>query len=173
MSVSVDIPGYGHFDIPLAASRTAGDILLLLREHLPDSPWHGNKVLSSGVCQLQCDDVVEAPSHSTLVLTNYSEVSNQETPVQLSSFFFSAERFYNTEHPKSKVLAPVAKHNSIQKLNADKYHQIWINAEYSIALSYFEHLVFLPQYSGGWKGYHEQTTWNTLFRRSQAPTTRG
>ena len=114
MSVAVDIPGYGHFDIPLAASRTAGDILLLLREHLPDSPWHGNKVLSSGVCQLQCDDVVEAPSHSTLVLTNYSEVSNQETPVQLSSFF-SAERFYNTEHPKSKVLAPVAKHNSETK----------------------------------------------------------
>jgi hypothetical protein len=70
---------------------------------LPDSPWHGNKVLSSGVCQLQCDDVVEAPSHSTLVLTNYSEVSNQETPVQLSSFFFQQKGSItqNIQNPKS------------------------------------------------------------------------
>ena len=114
MSVSVDIPGYGSFDIPLAASRTAGDILLLLRDRLPDSPWHGNKVLSSGVCQLRCDDVVEAPSHSNLVLTNYSEISNQETHVLLSSFF-PAERFSNTKHPESKVLAHVAKHDSETK----------------------------------------------------------
>ena len=79
MSVSVDSPEFGHFDIPLTASSTAADIILLLRERLPDSPWHGNKLLSSGVCQLQRDDVVEATRHSTLVLANYSEISNQET----------------------------------------------------------------------------------------------
>ncbi|CAL1150216.1 unnamed protein product, partial [Cladocopium goreaui] len=78
MSVSVDSPEFGHFDIPLTASSTAADIILLLRERLPDSPWHGNKLLSSGVCQLQRDDVVEATRHSTLVLANYTEISNQE-----------------------------------------------------------------------------------------------
>ncbi|CAL1159311.1 unnamed protein product, partial [Cladocopium goreaui] len=79
MSVSVDIPGHGYFDIKLTASSTAADIILLLRERLPDSPWHGNKLLSSGVCQLQCDDIVEATHRSTLVLANYSEITNQET----------------------------------------------------------------------------------------------
>ena len=44
MSVSVDIPGHGHFDIKLTASSTAADIILLLRERLPDSPWHGKQV---------------------------------------------------------------------------------------------------------------------------------
>ena len=88
MSVSVDIPGHGYFDIKLTASSTAADIILLLRERLPDSPWHGNKLLSSGVCQLQCDDIVEATHHSTLVLTNYSEITNQETHLPLCSFFF-------------------------------------------------------------------------------------
>ena len=86
MSVSVDIPGHGHFDIKLTASSTAADIILLLRERLPDSPWHGNKLLSSGVCQLQCDDIVEATRHSTLVLTNYSEITNQETNLHLCFF---------------------------------------------------------------------------------------
>ena len=86
MSVSVDIPGHGCFDIKLTASITAADIILLLRERLPDSPWHGNKVLSSGVCQLQCDDIVEATHHSTLVLTNYSEITSQETNLHLGSF---------------------------------------------------------------------------------------
>ena len=88
MSVSVDIPGHGHFDIPLTASSTAADIIFLLRERLPGSPWHGNKLLSSGVCQLQCDDVVEATRHSSLVLTNYSEITNQETNVDPCSFFW-------------------------------------------------------------------------------------
>ena len=87
MSVSVDIPGHGCFDIKLTASSTAADIILLLRERLPDSPWHGNKLLSSGVCQLQCDDIVEATRHSTLVLTNYSEITNQERNLQLCFFF--------------------------------------------------------------------------------------
>ena len=87
MSVSVDIPGHGHFDIKLTASSTAADIILLLRERLPDSPWHGNKLLSSGVCQLQCDDIAEATRHSTLVLTNYSEITNQERNLQLCFFF--------------------------------------------------------------------------------------
>ena len=87
MSVSVDIPGHGHFDIKLTASSTTADIILLLRERLPDSPWHGNKLLSSGVCQLQCDDIVEATRHSTLVLTNYSEITNQERNLQLCFFF--------------------------------------------------------------------------------------
>ena len=86
MSVSVDSPEFGHFDIPLTASSTAADIILLLRERLPDSPWHGNKLLSSGVCQLQCDDIVEA-TRSTLVLTNYSEITNQERNLQLCFFF--------------------------------------------------------------------------------------
>ena len=79
MSVSVDVPGHGNFDIALTSSSTAADLILLLRQRLPDSPWHGNKLLSSGVCQLQRDDVVEATRHSTLVLANYSEISNQET----------------------------------------------------------------------------------------------
>ena len=83
MSVSVDVPGSGHFDIPLTASSTAANIILLLRERLPDGPWHGNKLLSSGVCQLQCEDVVEVAHHSTLVLTNYSEITNQETNVHI------------------------------------------------------------------------------------------
>ena len=79
MSVSVDVRGHGNFDIALTSSSAAADIILLLRQRLPDSPWHGNKLLSSGVCQLQRDDVVEATRHSTLVLANYSEISNQET----------------------------------------------------------------------------------------------
>ena len=97
MSVSVDIPGHGHFDIPVTASSTTADIILLLRERLPDSPWHGNKLLSSGVCQLQRDDVVEATHHSHLVLTNYSEITNQETNVY-------------TEYLKSSVAS--AKHSA-------------------------------------------------------------
>ena len=86
MSVSVDIPGHGHFDIKLTASSTAADTILLLRERLPDSPWHGNKLLSSGVCQLQCDDIVEATRHSTLVLTNYSETQRSPTRRETCSF---------------------------------------------------------------------------------------
>ena len=87
MSVSVDSPEFGHFDIPLTALSTAADIILLLRERLPENPWHGNKLLSSGVCQLQCDDVVEATRHSSLVLTNYSEITNQETNVDPCFYF--------------------------------------------------------------------------------------
>ena len=80
MSVSVDLPTFGHLDIPASASSTAADILLLLRHRLPDVPWHGNQVLSCGLCQLQGDDAIEATSkHSHLVLANYSEVSNKET----------------------------------------------------------------------------------------------
>ena len=93
MSVSVDIPGHGHFDrfdILLTASSTAADIIFLLRERLPGRPWHGNKLLSSGVCQLQCDDVVEATRHSSLVLTNYSEITNQETNLDPCFPFFEA-----------------------------------------------------------------------------------
>ena len=88
MSVSVDVPGHGNFDIALTSSSTAADMIFLLRERLPDSPWHGNKVLSSGVCQLQCDDIVEATHHTTLVLANYSEITNQETHLPLCSFFW-------------------------------------------------------------------------------------
>eukprot|EP00435_Cladocopium_sp_Y103_P015080 s3838_g3.t1 len=87
MSVSVDIPGHGQFDIPLAASSTAADIILLLRERLPDTPWHGNKLLSSGVSQLQRDDVVEATGHSSVVFTNYSEITNQERRLHFWSLF--------------------------------------------------------------------------------------
>lgn len=76
MSVSVDVPGCGRFGIPLTPSSTADDIILRLQQRLTQ-PWHGNKVLSFGECQLQRDDVVMA--HSTLVLTNYSEISNKET----------------------------------------------------------------------------------------------
>ena len=83
MSVSVDVPAFGHVDIPLTACSTSADVILLLRERLPDSPWHGNKVLSCGVCQLQCEDTVDAIKHSTLVLTNYSEIANKETSWQL------------------------------------------------------------------------------------------
>ena len=48
MSVSVDIPGRGYFDIKLTASSTAADIILLLRERLPDSPWHGTSCCQVG-----------------------------------------------------------------------------------------------------------------------------
>ena len=92
MSVSVDIPGHGHFDIPVTASSTAADIISRLREYLPDCAWHGNKVLSSGVCQLQRDDIVEATGHSSLVLTNYSEITNQETHLHLCSLFLGFSR---------------------------------------------------------------------------------
>ena len=92
MSVSVDIPGHGHFDIPVTASSTAADIVSRTREHLPDCAWHGNKLLSSGVCQLQCDDIVEATGHSSLVLTNYSEITNQETHLHLCSLFLGFSR---------------------------------------------------------------------------------
>ncbi|CAL1163327.1 unnamed protein product [Cladocopium goreaui] len=78
MSISVDVPAAGAFEIPLTASSTAADVILLLRERLPDCPWHGNKMLSYGVCQLQCNDSVQAANHSTLVFTNYSEISNKE-----------------------------------------------------------------------------------------------
>ena len=115
MSVSVDIPGHGHFDIKLTASSTAADIILLLRERLPDSPWHGNKLLSSGVCQLQCDDIVEATRHSTLVLTNYSEITNQETHLPLCSFFLAKRRktdcvLYNKTSQVLSSLLCIAKH---------------------------------------------------------------
>ena len=78
MSISVDVPGYGHFDLPVTASSTAADVMLLLRERLPDCPWHGNKVLSYEVYQLQCDDSVQAANQNTLVFMNYSEISNKE-----------------------------------------------------------------------------------------------
>ena len=81
MLVSVDVPLYGLLEVALTASSTAGDIIYLLRERLPDCPWHGNKLLSSGICQLQCDDIVEAAHHSDLVFTNYSEISNKETRI--------------------------------------------------------------------------------------------
>ena len=77
MSLSVDLPGCGRFVVSLTPSSTAGDILLGLRERLPDQSWHGNKVLSYGHSQLQREDVVEA-AHSPLVLSNYSEIANKE-----------------------------------------------------------------------------------------------
>lgn len=77
MSVSVEIARYGRFSIPVTASSTAGDIMARLHERLPDQPWHGNKVLSYEDRQLRHDDVVMA-AHRTLVLTNYSEISNKE-----------------------------------------------------------------------------------------------
>ena len=79
MSISVDVPCYGHFDLPVTASSTAANVILLLRDHLPNCPWHGNKVLSYEVCQLQCDDSVQATNQSTLVFMNYSEISNKDT----------------------------------------------------------------------------------------------
>ena len=79
MSISVDVPGYGHFNLPVTASSTAADVMLLLRERLPDCPWHGNKVLSYEVYQLQCDDSVQAANQNTLVFMNYSEISNKDT----------------------------------------------------------------------------------------------
>ena len=84
MAISVDVPPCGRFGIPVSPSSTAGDVVSLLRERLPDQPWHGNKVLSCGDCQLQHDDAVEPTRHSTLVLTNYSELSNQE--IQFAQF---------------------------------------------------------------------------------------
>ena len=83
MSVSVDVPGHGHLDIPLTAGSKVADVLVLLRERLVGFPWHGNKVLSCGVGQLECDDIVDATNHRTLILTNYSEITNQETNCQV------------------------------------------------------------------------------------------
>ena len=115
--------------------------------------------------------------HPATALWSWQTIQRLATRRHRCSFlpFFQQKgsiTIYNTEHPKSKVLAPVAKQNSETKRRQISSN-IWINAEYSVALSYFEHLVFLSQYSGGWKGYHEHATWNILFRRSQAPTTRG
>eukprot|EP00438_Fugacium_kawagutii_P005320 Skav210294 [mRNA] locus=scaffold475:101380:109066:- [translate_table: standard] len=82
MPVSVDVPGYGHFSVPLTPPRTAGEVISLLQGRFPDHLWHGNASLSCGACQLEQDELVEA-QHSTLVLANYSEISNTETwPVQ-------------------------------------------------------------------------------------------
>ncbi|CAL1157309.1 unnamed protein product [Cladocopium goreaui] len=127
MSVSVDIPGHGHFDIKLTASSTAADIILLLRERLPDSPWHGNKLLSSGVCQLQCDDIVEATRHSTLVLTNYSEITNQE-PFCIED---TAERGITREQlakiePVCKFLACLEQHALVRELSSSTFY--WVCA---------------------------------------------
>lgn len=78
MSVAVEIPvavpGHGCFDVPLA---TSSNIILMLQQLLPECPWHGNKMLSCGLRQLQPDDIVEV-SHNA-VFNNYSEISNQET----------------------------------------------------------------------------------------------
>ena len=98
MSVSVDIPGQGYFDIKLTASSTAADIILLLRERLPDSPWHGNKLLSSGVCQLQCDDIVEATRHSTSLDKLLRDHQPGEKPAAL--FLFSIG---NADHARSSA----------------------------------------------------------------------
>ena len=81
MSVGANIrstlPGYGCFDIPLATSNTAGGIISLLQQYLPECPWYGNKMFSCGLCQLQPEDIVDSRC-SALVFTNYSEISNEE-----------------------------------------------------------------------------------------------
>ena len=75
--IRTTIPGYGCFDIPLATSNTAGGTISLLQQYLPERPWHGNKMLSCGLCQLQPEDIIDSRC-SALVFTNYSEISNQE-----------------------------------------------------------------------------------------------
>ena len=90
MSVSVDLPGCGRFVVSLTPSRTADDIVLRLRERLADQPWHGNKVLSYGHRQLRPEDVVEA-AYSPLVLSNYSEISNEDWQIFFSVSFCSIE----------------------------------------------------------------------------------
>eukprot|EP00438_Fugacium_kawagutii_P004107 Skav229748 [mRNA] locus=scaffold6303:75455:76209:+ [translate_table: standard] len=77
MSVAVEIPvtvpGHGCFDVPLT---TSSSIILLLQQRLPECAWHGNKMLSCGLHQLQPEEIVDV-SHSALVFNNYSEISNQ------------------------------------------------------------------------------------------------
>ena len=134
MSVSVDVPGHGYLDIKLTATSTAADIILLLRERLPDSPWHGNKLLSSGVCQLQCDDIVEATHHSTLVLANYSEITNQETNLHRCSLFLAKRRktdcvLYNKTSQVLSSLLCVAKREFRNKpaTSSNEYQQtLWL-----------------------------------------------
>ncbi|CAL1149806.1 unnamed protein product, partial [Cladocopium goreaui] len=136
MSVSVDIPGHGHFDIKLTASSTAADIILLLRERLPDSPWHGNKLLSSGVCQLQCDDIVEATRHSTLVLTNYSEITSQEgyakkgcSMVEIMAIQVQRPHWFVSHawiEPVCKFLACLAQHALVRELSSSTFY--WVCA---------------------------------------------
>lgn len=48
MLVSVDVPLYGLLEVALTASSTAGDIIYLLRERLPDCPWHGTSCFQVG-----------------------------------------------------------------------------------------------------------------------------
>ncbi|CAK9093165.1 unnamed protein product, partial [Durusdinium trenchii] len=74
MSVSVEIPGEGRFDVPLEIGTTKA-LLLWLHETWPERPWHGNKLLSCGLRQFQPDDVIDAAT--ALVLTNYSEISKK------------------------------------------------------------------------------------------------
>ncbi|CAL1154999.1 unnamed protein product, partial [Cladocopium goreaui] len=136
MSVSVDIPGHGHFDIKLTASSTAADIILLLRERLPDSPWHGNKLLSSGVCQLQCDDIVEATHHSTVVLTNYSEITSQDgyakkgcSMVELMAIQVQRPHWFVSHawiEPVCKFLACLEQHALVRELSSSTFY--WVCA---------------------------------------------
>ena len=80
MSVSVQVPGQGCYDVPVGSRTTADDVISRAREHLPSDPWHGNKLLSCGPRQLKPGEHV---SHAgavgvALVLANYSELSSPQ-----------------------------------------------------------------------------------------------
>jgi hypothetical protein len=84
MSVSIDVPGQGRYDIPVSGTTTAADAIARIHEYLPsDCPWHGNKLLSCGPSHLRHNHHVSshagAIGGAVLVLANYSELSLPET----------------------------------------------------------------------------------------------
>lgn len=80
-AIAVNIAGYtgdSCFHIPVTTSSTAGGIIALVKECLPQCLWHGNTMLSCGLHQLRPDTIVDTRRLGAWVLINFSEISNQE-----------------------------------------------------------------------------------------------
>ena len=79
MSLAVDVPGFGCLSLPWGAGLTADDVIRLAQSRLCD-PWHGNKLLSSGLQQLGCNEVItQQTAMRGVVLANYSEISAEDS----------------------------------------------------------------------------------------------
>ena len=83
MSLAVDVPGFGWLSLPWAVGLTADDVIRLAQSRLPE-PWHGNKLLSSGLQQLGPNEIItQQTALHGVVLANFSEISAED-----SSFCF-------------------------------------------------------------------------------------
>ncbi|CAK9107225.1 unnamed protein product [Durusdinium trenchii] len=106
-AIAVNIAGYtgdSCFHIPVTTSSTAGGIIALVKECLPQCLWHGNTMLSCGLHQLRPDTIVDTRRLGAWVLINFSEISNQE----MCSILDTAERGMTLKQLQ-KLLAFISK----------------------------------------------------------------